>query len=57
MTKIAYDLNKNVHSMSKEYQKMTYFDHIIVNHLFFLPKKDVQIYFQSIFLTIDIMVK
>ena len=39
MTKIAYDFNKNVHSMSQEYQKMTYFDGIIVNHLFFCPKK------------------
>ena len=47
MTKIAYDLNKNVHSMSKEHQKMTYFDRKKVNHLFFLPKKDVWIYFQS----------
>ena len=25
--------------MSKEYQKMNYFDGIIVNHLFFCPKK------------------
>ena len=39
MTNIAYDFNKHVHSMSKEYQKMTYFDRIIVNHLFFCPKK------------------
>ena len=47
MIKIAYDFNKNVHSMSKEYQKMTYFDRMIVNHLFFCPKKDIRIYFQS----------
>ena len=25
--------------MSKEYQKMNYFDGLIVNHLFFCPKK------------------
>ena len=32
-------LIKKVHSMSQEYQKMTYFDGMIVNHLFFCPKK------------------